>query len=489
MRFAAIDRILHNKKATRITTGVGEPLRREGSNGDITIRSLKDKGVFIFVKYNNNWYARALFDGPAEIAMSNPGRTMQLFGWNPDSKAYQLIDSSDVLSIEFGSPGKMGLKLGTSGATSLNEVDDDITLSDSSITSYAIGTSVIEDGKTLTVGDGIEFAVSPLDPSVEEEQRINKRLRFDVEIRNYLRFIDNKFTWFKNEFATMPFFKHNATVDLLNTRNTVSASEINAQLEALTEKVNTKLGDINSTFSTVLNNINSLADNIDAVADQSLDRSEIPDSYDDISNIEYGTDVIPVEETKVISNEEKNDYKATTLTIMQGYWTFASSTNTWTFNNMYGGGTRPHGLSIGSSIMFTGSAPNPSEFDRFTRYFVAEEGFTTTTIKLKSTPGSHPIAGEVIIEGSADSTAGSVLWKTVDKTDLPNGTPPGYLPAPDKNYTNHRALPGLELVDGEDYTNVEFLDDDSGGVCTIGGEASTHTTQYLCEKAGGTWHQ
>ena len=116
MRFADMDRLLHNKKATRVTTGVNEPSRREGSDGDITIRNIKGKGIFLFVKYNNNWYSRVLFDGPAEIGMSNPGRTMQLFGWNPDSKAYQLIDSSEVLSIEFGSPGK--LTMGSKKASS-----------------------------------------------------------------------------------------------------------------------------------------------------------------------------------------------------------------------------------------------------------------------------------------------------------------------------------------------------------------------------------
>ena len=162
MRYGDVSRILHNKKATRTTLGKGEPSTREGNNGDMTIREITGKGIFLFVKYNNNWYSRVLFDGAAEIGMQNPGKKFQLFGWNPDSKAYQLIDSSDVLSIEFGSPGKMGLKLGTSGATSLNEVDDDIDLSDTSITSYAIDTSVIEDGNTLTVGSGVEFAVSPI---------------------------------------------------------------------------------------------------------------------------------------------------------------------------------------------------------------------------------------------------------------------------------------------------------------------------------------
>lgn len=116
MRFADMDRLLHNKKASRVTTGIGEPSKREGSDGDITIRNLKGKGVFLFVKYNNKWYTRTLFDGPAEIGMSNPGRTMQLFGWNPDAKAYSLIDASEVFELNYGSPGK--LTLGSRNASS-----------------------------------------------------------------------------------------------------------------------------------------------------------------------------------------------------------------------------------------------------------------------------------------------------------------------------------------------------------------------------------
>tara|TARA_R110002096_G_scaffold136556_8_gene289318 strand:- start:17814 stop:19682 length:1869 start_codon:yes stop_codon:yes gene_type:complete len=119
MRLGDMDRLLHNKKASRVTTGVGEPSKREGSDGDITIRNLKGKGIFLFVKYNNKWYARTLFDGPAEIGMSNPGRTMQLFGWNPDAKAYSLIDASEVFELNYGSPGKLtlGSKKAKSGAT------------------------------------------------------------------------------------------------------------------------------------------------------------------------------------------------------------------------------------------------------------------------------------------------------------------------------------------------------------------------------------
>jgi hypothetical protein len=109
MRYGDISRILHNKKASRTTIGKGEPSQREGSDGDMSIREITGKGIFLFVKYNNNWYSRVLFDGAAEIGMQNPGRTMQLFGWNPDSKAYTLLNASEVFELNYGSPGKLTL--------------------------------------------------------------------------------------------------------------------------------------------------------------------------------------------------------------------------------------------------------------------------------------------------------------------------------------------------------------------------------------------
>lgn len=49
------DRHLHHTKAFRTTVGTGKPRPNEGSDGDMTIRSLKD-GLFLFVKYGNFWY-------------------------------------------------------------------------------------------------------------------------------------------------------------------------------------------------------------------------------------------------------------------------------------------------------------------------------------------------------------------------------------------------------------------------------------------------
>ena len=394
------------------------PLPREGNSGEVSIRNVSS-GVFSFFKALGTWFKvfnnknHMIPDKPNTYDIGSPKLPWRS-GYFSNNSIY--IGNQKANRIKLGVSGtgeSVKLKVITPAGKvvadeneSLQAVDGDVDLTDTTITAYAVGASVVEDGNTLTIGTGVEFDVVALDPSADEEARIDKRLRFDVEMRNYIRFIDNKFTWFKDEFATMPLFKHNALVDLLNERD-------------------------------------------------------------------------------VVLDDEVDDYKAKTLNVMQGYWTFTASTNTWTFNNLYGGGgATAHGLSINSQIMFTDSASSPSEFDRFRSYFVHEDGFTSTTIRLKVNAGIY--AG--VIGGASDSTAGSVSWRTVDKTALANGTPPGYLPSPDKNYSSYIALPGIELVEGENYTNVDFLHDNVGGVCIIGGEASTHTTQYSCERDSGTWY-
>lgn len=78
-------------------------------------------------------------------------------------------DKADGKSLVFNSKtNKLDYKIITSETTSLNEVDDDIILLNTSITSYAIDTSVIESGNTLTVGSGVEFAVTEVDRDMSQ---------------------------------------------------------------------------------------------------------------------------------------------------------------------------------------------------------------------------------------------------------------------------------------------------------------------------------
>ncbi len=180
-----------------ITIGEGRPGRNEGRDGDMTIRTIRDMGTMLFVKAKGRWFNINLnkdlkTDRQQDVSYALPG--------TPRKAGELRLDDGEILTKN--QSGKT-LSLTDTSGTSLNEVSFDTDLSDTSITSYAIDTSVIEDGNTLTVGSGVEFAVSPLDPSVDEEQRINKRLRFDAEVAYSLGNIHNKFNYLKNEVAGM----------------------------------------------------------------------------------------------------------------------------------------------------------------------------------------------------------------------------------------------------------------------------------------------
>tara|TARA_Y100000593_G_scaffold94894_1_gene197001 strand:+ start:1560 stop:2390 length:831 start_codon:yes stop_codon:yes gene_type:complete len=150
-----------------------KPLNSEGNDGDITIRQLDD-GVFLFFKALGKWYktlntaSKIVPDpevpGSLEVGVSN----------NPVKNMF--VSSN---SLHIGNQKANRIKLGVTGTgenvklqvktpsgkvvadenESLQTVDGDIDLSDTSITSYAIDTSVIEEGNTLTVGSGVEFNV------------------------------------------------------------------------------------------------------------------------------------------------------------------------------------------------------------------------------------------------------------------------------------------------------------------------------------------
>ena len=54
---------LEGLKNQRITVENNLPSRTEGQNGDISIRSVKNKGIFLFVKVNNTWHSTKLQKG------------------------------------------------------------------------------------------------------------------------------------------------------------------------------------------------------------------------------------------------------------------------------------------------------------------------------------------------------------------------------------------------------------------------------------------
>ena len=49
-----------NRKQKAFSSGKGTPSYKEGSNGDITVRNISGKGLFLYYKYQGKWYSTRL---------------------------------------------------------------------------------------------------------------------------------------------------------------------------------------------------------------------------------------------------------------------------------------------------------------------------------------------------------------------------------------------------------------------------------------------
>jgi hypothetical protein len=103
------------KQQNRISVKEGAPSKSDGIEGELTIRKIKGKGVFIFVKVDGIWRSRALYRGIAESATSSPGKDIALIGWNPERKVYEPLDTSEIFTRKTRG-GKSKLTLGSSKA-------------------------------------------------------------------------------------------------------------------------------------------------------------------------------------------------------------------------------------------------------------------------------------------------------------------------------------------------------------------------------------
>ena len=56
-------RILHNNKQSKISTGTVAPLPKDGNDGDLTVRFLNNRGLYLFYKYKGTWYHSKLTPG------------------------------------------------------------------------------------------------------------------------------------------------------------------------------------------------------------------------------------------------------------------------------------------------------------------------------------------------------------------------------------------------------------------------------------------
>ena len=54
---------LHHTSASSIEIAEGFPHVKEGNEGDIALRHIRGKGVYIFAKFRNRWYSRQMISG------------------------------------------------------------------------------------------------------------------------------------------------------------------------------------------------------------------------------------------------------------------------------------------------------------------------------------------------------------------------------------------------------------------------------------------
>ena len=138
-KFNKGQRQLHHTSASSIEIAEGYPNVKEGNEGDITLRHIKGQGVYIFVKFRNRWYSRQLFSGQGrntgvkESNLENPSARQQLNFYDPKSRKTFPVDTSEVLTVTFGSPGK--LRLGNKKSTNDSFRNDySLSLGEDSIT-------------------------------------------------------------------------------------------------------------------------------------------------------------------------------------------------------------------------------------------------------------------------------------------------------------------------------------------------------------------
>ena len=203
-------RLTHNKQNST-DFKKGNPLRSEGDNNDTTIRSTAT-GISMFFKALGSWFKvfnnkNHLVPDKANIydigSQDKPFRS----GYFSDNSIY--IGNHKANRIKLGVTGtgeSVKLKVRTpSGKVvadeneSLQTVDGDIDLSDTSITSYAIDTSVVESGNTLTVGSGVEFSIIELSPTIPEiTDRRGNPITSVADIENSILSYDSDITTIQN---------------------------------------------------------------------------------------------------------------------------------------------------------------------------------------------------------------------------------------------------------------------------------------------------
>ena len=87
-------RQLHHTSSSSIEIAEGFPHVKEGNEGDITLRHIRGKGMYMFVKFRNRWYSRQFLSGQGR---STGVKEAQLE--NPQEGSDLNFNTNDIMSV------------------------------------------------------------------------------------------------------------------------------------------------------------------------------------------------------------------------------------------------------------------------------------------------------------------------------------------------------------------------------------------------------
>ena len=493
-------RRLTQNKQNSIEIKKHTPSNSEGNNGDITIRQLPD-GVFLFFKALGKWYKT--LNTSSEMS-SDPHSPRSFRLGNIDKPIESMFVRSQ--SIHIGDTKANNLKLGTTGSGEevklqtltpsgdlvadesniIQTVDGDMNLHDADAPYRAVETSVINTNSTLTISDGVDFSIVALDPSKDEEERINKRRLFDVTLRRQINGLWMHFGWLKAELSAFNIKKSNALAEHLSTQLIPSAQNINGKISEIQLAYNSKLEEINNKFDNLASSVNGIINilepeveslGISTLAGNSITHGDDTEGFEHINEMQISDLQLNSIENGILNILDKDDFKAETASTIGSYWTFTASTDIWRcYDNR--GDAQAHGLSVGEYIKFQSMEIYPKEYEIGIKYYIKVVE-SVTEVKLHNFP-----TGTSYIDGTNNSTGTG--WVMADIRQLSNGTDKGYLNIMGQGYYPQDAFRiSGSLYGGADMNNlVENETYTKGGVCSI----LQHATEESCLKAGGTWY-
>ena len=126
-----------NLKQKTITKGVGPPSKTDGRDGDFTVRWVKGKGLFLYCKWQQKWYAaRFSLRRPREAEHKEPD--VLPIGNKPSKRGHMSMDTSGKTHVSRGSASVKQIV----GMDSANTLDiDTVKTSRANTASTSIGSN------------------------------------------------------------------------------------------------------------------------------------------------------------------------------------------------------------------------------------------------------------------------------------------------------------------------------------------------------------